>query len=209
MVLTFLLLSLNAFANPASLNKALSEPARQAVSILVSVDPMKLPENEMKSCDVTKGVSQLRRITSVASTSLVPVVKLACEKRRELKPKVSGTATWYGPGFEGNLTKCEVRFRSKSENTIAVKQSDLYDPRHRTQGGFKCGDLVRIKNTKNGRIAYAVVTDTGGLPNKPKVAPTVADLSERLATGLGFKDLGRTNVEIEICEPQISLKSTE
>lgn len=188
--------SINLWSQQKSQFPTLDPQIQEAFDVLKKADVNNLPENAM--CEKRSPTEALKVL---GRASLDPAVKLACSQVKEFK--LSGTATYYGPKEDGNFTKCGVKFWSRKENTMAVKQTDLYDSIRSPKGRFRCGDLVKVKNKNNGRIGYAIVTDTGGLPDKSGRQKTIADLSLKLAQGLGFENQGFTDVEIEICQPQV------
>lgn len=95
-----------------------------------------------------------------------------------------GTASWYGPGFQGRLTASGKRF----------------DKRHLTAAhrSLPLGTKARITNLENGRSIEVTVTDRG-----PYIRGRVIDLSERAAKALGMKQDGLARVEIEARLPAL------
>ena len=92
-----------------------------------------------------------------------------------------GTASWYGPGFDGRLTASGERF-NKEKLTAA----------HRT---LPFGTCLRVRNLENGRMVRVTVNDRG-----PYAGGRIIDLSEAAARRLGMIDDGTTKVELLSCQ---------
>ncbi len=90
-----------------------------------------------------------------------------------------GTASWYGPGFEGKLTKNE----------------EVYDPEGYTAAHRKLpfGTMLKVVNNKNNRVAYVRVNDRGAFKAH------VIDLSKGAAKQLGMIHDGVAPVTIYKC----------
>ncbi len=89
-----------------------------------------------------------------------------------------GTASWYGPGFQGRRTASGVRF-NKNDLTCA----------HRT---LPFGSQIKVTNLINGNEVVVTVNDRG-----PFVGGRVVDLSYRAARDLDFISTGTTLVRLE------------
>ncbi|MDJ1184376.1 septal ring lytic transglycosylase RlpA family protein [Roseofilum casamattae] len=92
---------------------------------------------------------------------------------------ISGWASWYGPGFHGNLTA----------------NGEIYDQyaltaAHRT---LPFGTKVRVTNMDNGRVIVLRINDRG-----PYVRNRVIDLSKAAAQHLGLMQSGVAPVRVEI-----------
>lgn len=82
---------------------------------------------------------------------------------------------WYGPGYHGNLTANGETF-SRWGHTAA----------HPT---WPFGTQVRVTNPENGRSLVVRINDrSGGL----------LDVSEQVATELGFKSQGVANMNVDV-----------
>ncbi len=93
---------------------------------------------------------------------------LTCKEKRYVKGEVQyGVASWYGNQFNGRLTSNREIF-DEMGNTIA----------HLT---LPMGTLVKVQNPKNGKYAYARVTDCG-----PYIQGRMVDLSKGLAMRLNI-----------------------
>ena len=89
----------------------------------------------------------------------------------------TGTASWYGPNFEGQLTASGEVFDS-SELTAA----------HTT---LPLPVTVRVTNLENGRSVVLRVNDRG-----PFVGGRIIDVSKHAAEVLGFRDQGTAHVRV-------------
>lgn len=90
-----------------------------------------------------------------------------------------GVASWYGPGFEGNLTaNGEVFDTSK---LTAAHQTLPFDT------------LVRVTNLENGRVVVVRINDRG-----PFVGGRVIDLSRAAAERLDMVGSGTAQVRLEL-----------
>lgn len=92
---------------------------------------------------------------------------------------ITGTASWYGPGFAGQRTA----------------SGEIYDPSdlvaaHRS---LAFGTPVRVTNRHNGRSVVVRITDRG-----PYAGGRILDVSEAAADVLGMRAAGTVPVSIEI-----------
>ena len=90
-----------------------------------------------------------------------------------------GTASWYGPGFQGRRMATGEPFNE-----------DALTAAHRT---LPLGTTVRVTNLLNGRSVVVSIMDRG-----PMIATRLIDLSRAAAMELGFIERGLTRVKIEI-----------
>ena len=97
--------------------------------------------------------------------------------------RLSGWASWYGPGFDGNLSASGERF-NQNDLTAAHRQLPF-------------GTLVMVRNLDNGRSVVVRINDRG-----PYVGDRLIDLSAGAANVLGMMSSGVARVEIEVIEPQ-------
>lgn len=90
-------------------------------------------------------------------------------------------ATWYGPGFHGQLTAFGKKF-------------NMYNPSvaHMTLPKYS---IIRVRNIDNGKTIVLMVEDRGPHNKDPDV---VLDLSYAGAKALGFVDKGIANVEFTV-----------
>lgn len=92
---------------------------------------------------------------------------------------VIGTASWYGPGFQGRLTANGERF-DQEELTAA----------HRS---LPFGTRLRVTNQTNGKSVIVRVNDRG-----PYVGKRVIDLSRGAAKKIGLVKSGTGRVKLEV-----------
>jgi rare lipoprotein A len=90
----------------------------------------------------------------------------------------TGIASWYGPGFYGNLTADGELFTSKD---LTAAHKTLPMPVN-----------VRVTNLENGQSLVVRVNDRG-----PFAAGRIIDLSERAAKLLGFYEKGTAKVRVQ------------
>ena len=90
-----------------------------------------------------------------------------------------GIASWYGPGFHGELTANGERY-----------DSDLLTAAHKT---LPMPSLVRVTNLENGRAIVVRVNDRG-----PFASGRIIDMSRRGAKLLGFERKGTAKVRVQI-----------
>lgn len=103
------------------------------------------------------------------------------EPTTTVRQVVRGMASWYGPGFEGNLSASGEVFR-QSALTAA----------HRS---LPFGTRVRVTNLDTGRSVIVRVNDRG-----PYVGDRVMDLSAGAARVIGLDASGVAPVQMEILE---------
>ena len=123
--------------------------------------------------------------STLSSSEEKPV--LAPPSPELLKPKlvpevvkvIIGEASWYGPGFYGNLTANGEIYR-RGTMTAA----------HRT---LPFGTKVRVTNLWNGRMAVIRINDRG-----PFIYHRVIDLGHGAASDLGLTASGIAQVKLEV-----------
>lgn len=94
---------------------------------------------------------------------------------------ISGTASWYGPGFHGRLTANGERFNM-----------DGLTAAHRT---LPFGTQVRVTNRHNGKSIVVRINDRG-----PFHGNRVIDLSRKAAQTIGMMGSGTAPVQVEVLE---------
>ncbi|MEL7034823.1 MAG: septal ring lytic transglycosylase RlpA family protein [Cyanobacteria bacterium J06592_8] len=94
-----------------------------------------------------------------------------------------GLASWYGPGFHGNLTANGERF-----NQYAMTAA------HRS---LPFGTMVRVTNTNNGRSVVVRINDRG-----PFIRGRIIDLSIGAADVIGMVSNGVAPVKVEVLRSQ-------
>lgn len=93
------------------------------------------------------------RFLSIASLAFGALAPLSAEAASSC-----GTASWYGPGFHGNLTASGERFNA---NALTAAHRSL-----------PFGTRLRVTNQDNGRSVVIRVNDDG-----PHIAGRIIDLS--------------------------------
>jgi rare lipoprotein A len=91
-----------------------------------------------------------------------------------------GIASWYGPGFEGSLTKSEEVFNPAQ---LSAAHPDL-----------PFGTVVKVTNLRNYLSVNVRINDRGGFGHERAI-----DVSESAATKLGMLDDGLAPVAIFRC----------
>lgn len=90
----------------------------------------------------------------------------------------TGVASWYGPGFHGEVTANGERYNMQALTAA-----------HRT---LPMPSIVRVTNLENGRSIRLRVNDRG-----PYARGRIIDLSRRAATLLGYIDKGTARVRVQ------------
>lgn len=94
-----------------------------------------------------------------------------------------GLASYYGPGFDGNVTASGARFDMKS--MVAAHPS------------YPFGTVVRVTNVTNGRTVDVRIVDRGPARG-PQSDGVIIDVSYGAATALNFVRAGRARVRLEV-----------
>ena len=92
-----------------------------------------------------------------------------------------GTASWYGPGFNGRKTASGERF---DQNKLTAAHRSL-----------PLDTVVKVTNLDNGKAVKVSINDRG-----PYVGKRVIDLSHAAARKLDMTDDGTARVRIEVAE---------
>lgn len=138
------------------------------------------------SQDALQVTNRLRRLLGNAA----PLAEILGKPQPELpvlsigsvQVRINGWASWYGPGFDGNLSASGERF---NQNALTAAHRNL-----------PFGTLVMVKNLDNGRTVVVRINDRG-----PYVGNRVIDLSAGAASVLGMMSSGVARVEIEVMAP--------
>jgi rare lipoprotein A len=101
---------------------------------------------------------------------------------RSISDLIQGWASWYGPGFHGNLTA-----NGESYNQYAMTAA------HRS---LPFGTEVRVTNMDNGRSVVVRINDRG-----PYIGGRIIDLSAGAAETLGMIHSGVAPVRLEVLAP--------
>jgi rare lipoprotein A len=143
--------------------------------------------------DVSQRISELGQrqdqwtaLTHVTNEtpSEVTIQKTSVESsRKQSKPRtkhaLNGTASWYGPRFQGKKTA----------------SGEIYDQRKLTAAHktLPLGTKARVTNLNNGSSVEVEINDRG-----PYVEGRIIDLSRAAAGALGFVELGVAPVQVEL-----------
>lgn len=120
---------------------------------------------------VAAGVAAARDADSGATGGTAP-------SRPHVAPVIQmGLATWYGPDFEGQITKCGQVFH---QTDYTASSNDL-----------PCGTVIQVTNVQDGRRVTVTVDDTGGFRH-----PTILDLSPAAFSALASLDAGVLRVGV-------------
>jgi rare lipoprotein A len=139
------------------------------------------------SQDALQVTNRLRRLLGNAA----PLKEVAGKPQPEprvislgpIQMRLSGWASWYGPGFHGNLSASGEPF---NQNALTAAHRNL-----------PFGTLVMVRNLDNGRSVIVRINDRG-----PYVGDRLIDLSAGAASVLGMMGSGVAPVEIEVIGPK-------
>ncbi|MDA0673871.1 MAG: septal ring lytic transglycosylase RlpA family protein [Cyanobacteria bacterium] len=150
--------------------------------ILFVVDETMQTHPELPAAAVAvQWVNNLRLALNAAPLDLAQV-QMAMQGLQATGEQLSGTASWYGPGFHGRKTANGERFN----------QYDL-TAAHKT---LPFGTRLKVRNRLNGKTVVVRINDRG-----PYVGQRVLDLSKAAAQCLGAENLGVIPFEAEILTP--------
>ncbi|MGB3509978.1 MAG: septal ring lytic transglycosylase RlpA family protein [Microcoleaceae cyanobacterium] len=137
--------------------------------------------------DTLQATNRLRRQVNNAP----PLAEIAGKPKPQPEPQkiavgpvtfqFQGGASWYGPGFHGNLSASGERF-----NQYAMTAA------HKT---LPFGTKVRVTNLNNGRSAVVRINDRG-----PFIRGRVIDVSAAAARVLGMINSGVAPVKVEVID---------
>ncbi len=91
----------------------------------------------------------------------------------------AGVATWYGPGFEGKITKCGQVYHQWD---LSAASNDL-----------PCGALVEVTNDRNDQAVVVPITDTGAFRH-----PDILDLSRGAFATLAATATGVIPIHLKV-----------
>jgi rare lipoprotein A (peptidoglycan hydrolase) len=144
-----------------------------------------------QSCTVISGLSEkndqslaLPQVSSETNVGDSNIQKTSTgsdsqKKKRAAKHNLSGTASWYGPGFHGKKT-ASGEIYDQNKLTAAHKTLPL-------------GSKARVTNLDNGNAVEVEINDRG-----PFVEGRIIDLSRAAAGALGFVKSGTAPVQVEL-----------
>lgn len=152
---------------------------------IVAVDPQTMLPDTTRNPeqDALQVANRLRRLLGNAE----PLRQVANRPRRApqevalgpIRFRMTGMASWYGPGFHGNMSASGERF---NQNAMTAA--------HRT---LPFGTIVQVTNLDNGRTVSVRINDRG-----PFSGGRVIDLSAGAARVLGLMDSGVAPVRLEV-----------
>ncbi len=120
------------------------------------------------------------RVPTLALFVFLSVALSACVPRFTSLPNTEeGIASWYGPGFHGNLTANGETFDTRK--LTAAHQTLPFDT------------LVRVTNLENERSVVVRINDRG-----PFVGGRIIDLSEAAAESIDMIGSGTAQVRLEL-----------
>lgn len=178
-------------------NFSRSQPKSDAESYIIAINGEDLVEingqtvlpdsTKNKAEDALQAANRLRRLLGNA-----PPLDEIAGKPKPADPiatgfasvmRFTGLASWYGPGFHGNLSANGEIF---NENAMTAAHKEL-----------PFGTMVLVTNLENGRRVVVRINDRG-----PYVGDRIIDLSAGAARVLGIIDSGVANVQLDILNPQ-------
>ncbi|WRH68121.1 MAG: septal ring lytic transglycosylase RlpA family protein [Planktothrix sp. GU0601_MAG3] len=152
---------------------------------LVSIDSQTiLPDTTNdKATDALQATNRLRRqIGNAPPLNAIegqPKLSIPDVARGFLFQRIEGWASWYGPGFDGNLTA----------NGETFNQYDLTA----AHPSLPFGTTVRVTNKDNGQSVVVRINDRG-----PYAGGRVLDLSKGAAQAIGMIGSGVAPVQIDV-----------
>jgi rare lipoprotein A len=139
--------------------------------------------------DALTATNRLRRLLGDAAplSEVLDKPKVRLQPRRlstriafgSVRARMSGMASWYGPGFHGNRSASGEIFHQGAMTAA-----------HRT---LPFGTMVRVTNVNNGRSVIVRINDRG-----PYVGGRVIDLSAGAARILGITQSGVARVRLDV-----------
>ncbi len=138
--------------------------------------------------DALQATNRLRRLMGNAPplreiAGRPPVRAVAQVSFGRIRFKISGIASWYGPGFHGNRSASGERY---NQNAMTAAHRSL-----------PFGTKVQVTNLNNGRSVIVRINDRG-----PFVRGRVIDLSAAAARVLGVMQSGVAPVRLEVLGSQ-------
>jgi rare lipoprotein A len=137
--------------------------------------------------DALQATNRLRRLLGnappLAEIAGLPQPEPVAISFGPIQVRISGWASWYGPGFDGNLSASGERF---NQNDLTAAHRNL-----------PFGTLLMVRNLDNGRTVVVRINDRG-----PYVGDRLIDLSAGAASVLGMMGSGVAPVEIEVIAPK-------
>jgi rare lipoprotein A len=138
--------------------------------------------------DALQATNRLRRLlgsatplTEVANRPVRPAAPIEIASLGTVRQQITGWASWYGPGFHGNLSASGEVF-----NQNAMTAAHRY---------LRFGTRVRVTNLSNNRSVVVRVNDRG-----PYAGDRILDLSAGAAGAIGLIDSGVGKIRMDILE---------
>lgn len=151
--------------------------------------------------DALQATNRLRRLLGdasplreIANRPLPKLPRVALPKLPQqislgpVRIRLSGWASWYGPGFHGNRSASGEIY---NQNALTAAHRSL-----------PFGTKVRVTNTKNGRTVVVRINDRG-----PFIGGRIIDLSAAAARIVGVMKTGVAPVRVEVLGNQRSAAS--
>ena len=140
--------------------------------------------------DALQATNRLRRLMGNAPplqevTGKPPVRQVTQVAIGPIRIQISGIASWYGPGFDGNMSASGERY---NQNALTAAHRSL-----------PFGTKVQVTNLNNGRSVVVRINDRG-----PYVRGRVLDLSAGAARALGMMDSGIAPVQLDVLDNSTS-----
>ena len=156
----------------------LTQSSKRAKQHTQTLKQAKLPERQKKSASQ---MPRLHKATSVAMRETRVDSKPKVEEKREAGRVLQvGTASYYGPQFNGGRTASGERFN----------QNDLTC----AHNGLPFGCKIRVTNLRNNKSVDVRVNDRGGFAKHGRVI----DLSKAAAGKIGMLGSGTAKVKIQV-----------
>ena len=121
----------------------------------------------------------IRLSTTVLGAVLALTLALSSSPVLAHAGTVTGTASWYGPGFHGRTTANGERYNMNAMTAA-----------HKT---LTFGTKVKVTNNSNGKSVIVRINDRG-----PYVGSRVIDLSKSAASAIDMIGSGTAKVTIEV-----------
>ena len=151
--------------------------------VAINADIILPDTTENMAEDTLQAVNRLRRLLGTAPP--LPVIDGGTEFNRQpttvgnVLSRANGTASWYGPGFHGNISASGEVF---NQNALTAA--------HRT---LPFGTQVRVTNLRNNRQVVVRINDRG-----PYIHGRIIDLSAGAAEAIGLAHMGVGPVQLEV-----------
>ncbi|HLO52007.1 MAG TPA: septal ring lytic transglycosylase RlpA family protein [Kamptonema sp.] len=142
-----------------------------------------------RSADALQATNRLRRLLGNAPPleevigKPKPAPRIISFLPEPVQVRITGWASWYGPGFHGNLSASGELY---NQDELTAAHRDL-----------PFGTRVLVTNLDNGRSVVVRINDRG-----PYVGDRLIDLSAAAAQVLGMVNSGIAPVQLQVINPQ-------